>query len=980
MTGADEAGLQAALLSARLRLHDRGLVMSVLASVVVGTTLAVVLWRMGGWQPLVIAWWLGLVAALAVRGGVRWAWRRTGAAAGDRRWLWAHRAAFGLHGLVWAALALVVTPSQTPDGLQLVAFVSTAMAGGAMITGAFDLVAATAFVLPATVPLLLHLFLSPAAMASGLAVGTCVFLGIMLGAARSASGLFCDHVRAMLAERQQLAEARQNAADAESARRALADQHELLRQLIRGTHQGYWFIDPAGRTLEVNPAMCDLLGRARDELLGSSVFDAFAGPEREVLERELLLRRRGVTSRYEVDIVRPDGSRVNALNVATPIHDAAGGLVGSIGLWTDLSAQKSLERELRTYERVANSMADMVSVVDADRRYRLVNDAWCQHAGVPRERALGQPAQAHPLQLDPRAPLALVEDCFATGTVVSRTTTVPLDGALRRLQTTCFPYRDVEHGSEVRSVILVTRDVTEQDRITEHLRHREAELRALFEAFPGYITAVDVASRYVFMNRRAAALLGHEPEAVEGRRVSDVLGDARARVLAAESARALAGEVVRVDRHFPSPVGGPPRQLEITLLAGPPAPDGRQLLYSFGLDMTAHHDALAALAAARDEAERANQAKSRFLSHMSHELRTPLNAIMGFAQLLDRDGSTSLAARHAGWVQQILRGAQHLSQLIGELLDLGRIEAGQLALQAEAVPVAELFDECLAFVGGLAVSRSVRLLPTVCPGGPPAPTVLADRTRLKQVLLNLLANAIKYNHTGGEVQLRCRVDGEQVVLEVRDTGPGLSVEQQSRLFQPFERLGAERGVIEGSGIGLLLSRQLVEAMSGRIGLDSEVGRGSVFWLRLPGQARFQHASGADRAPAADTAAGAAVLMTVLYVDDNPVNLMLVQAMLDTVPGVRTLGCMRSPDALDLARRERPDLVLLDIHMPELNGHQVLALLRAEPLTAGVPVVAVSADADPKAIALARAGGFADYLTKPVDMPALLATLDRGRPR
>jgi CheY-like chemotaxis protein len=258
--------------------------------------------------------------------------------------------------------------------------------------------------------------------------------------------------------------------------------------------------------------------------------------------------------------------------------------------------------------------------------------------------------------------------------------------------------------------------------------------------------------------------------------------------------------------------------------------------------------------------------------------------------------------------------------------------------------------------------------------------VRADRTRLKQVLLNLLANAIKYNHPGGKVQLRCRVDGDQVQLEVHDTGPGLSVEQQSRLFQPFERLGAERGAIEGSGIGLLLSRQLVEAMSGRIGLDSVVGRGSVFWLRLPGQARQPAATGGDRVPVAATAAQAVGVMTVLYVDDNPVNLMLVQAMLDTEPGVRTLVCLRSPDALDLARRERPDLVLLDIHMPELNGHQVLAQLRAEPLTAGVPVVAVSADADPQAIDRARAGGFVDYLTKPVDMQALLATLDRWRQR
>jgi CheY-like chemotaxis protein len=256
------------------------------------------------------------------------------------------------------------------------------------------------------------------------------------------------------------------------------------------------------------------------------------------------------------------------------------------------------------------------------------------------------------------------------------------------------------------------------------------------------------------------------------------------------------------------------------------------------------------------------------------------------------------------------------------------------------------------------------------------PVVAADRKRLKQVLLNLLANAIKYNRAGGEVQLGCRRDGAEQCLWVRDTGPGLSHEQQARLFQPFERLGAERGTVEGTGIGLLVSRHLVEAMGGRIGVDSRVGQGSEFWVRLPAAETWAALPDSSRSETEVDLLGAPGPATVLCVDDNPVNLMLLEAMLDEACGLRAV-CVDTPaDALPQARRVRPQLVLLDIHMPGLSGYEVLQRLRADPATAGVPVVAVSADAHAHEIETARAAGFADYLTKPIDLDALRAVLGR----
>lgn len=376
-------------------------------------------------------------------------------------------------------------------------------------------------------------------------------------------------------------------------------------------------------------------------------------------------------------------------------------------------------------------------------------------------------------------------------------------------------------------------------------------------------------------------------------------------------------------------------------------------------DVTSEVQTAEALLAAKEEAERANRAKSEFLSRMSHELRTPLNAILGFGQLMQRDKGQPLSTSQQARLQQILQGGEHLLTLINEVLDLARIETGTLQVSPQAVDADGLVDDCLRLVEPVARTQPVRLHGREGLAGP----MRADPTRLRQVLLNLLANAIKFNAPQGDVRVRCSRQGGAGRIEVIDTGPGLDDAQQQRLFRAFERLGADRQAIEGTGIGLALSRSLVEAMGGRIGVHSAPGQGSCFWVELPltTAAEQPEPQGMKR---------------VLYVEDNAVNQLVMQGMLAHRPQI-TLQLADSADSgLAMASAEPPDLVLLDIHLPGASGYEVLKSMRADKRLRRLPILAVSANALPRDLARARESGFDGFLTKPLDLPDLLAAVDR----
>jgi signal transduction histidine kinase/ActR/RegA family two-component response regulator/HAMP domain-containing protein len=374
---------------------------------------------------------------------------------------------------------------------------------------------------------------------------------------------------------------------------------------------------------------------------------------------------------------------------------------------------------------------------------------------------------------------------------------------------------------------------------------------------------------------------------------------------------------------------------------------------------------------ARREADRANQAKSEFLSRMSHELRTPLNAILGFAQLLEMD---LLNQEQRESVGHILKGGRHLLDLINEVLDISRIETGRLAISLEPVSVREVVIESLDLIAPLAAKQKIRLESGT--RDVPDRFVLADRQRLKQVLLNLLSNAVKYNRPQGTVALSFEEAAGRLRITVRDTGPGIAPERMNRLFTPFDRLGVEQAGIEGTGLGLALSMRLVDAMGGTMAAESAVGVGSRFWMELPTTEGPEHrVERMGDAPAAAELEASKRARLVLYVEDNIPNLKLIQRLLAHRPEVRLLPAMQGRLGLDLARQHRPDLILLDLHLPDIQGDEILNRLQDDPETRHIPVVVISADATPGQVERLLAAGARDYLTKPLNVQKLLSVLD-----
>jgi signal transduction histidine kinase/response regulator RpfG family c-di-GMP phosphodiesterase len=388
-------------------------------------------------------------------------------------------------------------------------------------------------------------------------------------------------------------------------------------------------------------------------------------------------------------------------------------------------------------------------------------------------------------------------------------------------------------------------------------------------------------------------------------------------------------------------------------------------------DITATRRSQELLHRAKEEAERANRAKSEFLSRMSHELRTPLNSVLGFAQLLEM---ASLSANDSSSVEHILRGGNHLLNLINEVLDVARIEAGRLSLSPEPVCLAEMIREAVKMVHPLAQQRNIVIggLAERCEA-----YVKADRQRLRQVLLNLLANAVKYNVEGGriEVAIEARENG-MIRAAVSDTGPGISPEDQQRLFRPFERLEGESLAVEGTGLGLALSKGLVEAMGGTIGVESPACGGSRFWFELaPSKPPADFLPELDNPAFSEPAAAATASRAVLYIEDNPFNMTLMKRITDKRSAVRLIEASQGRLGLDLARAQRPDLILLDLHLPDISGLEVLEHLREDPNTSLIPVVIVTSDATPEQARRLLASGAHSYMTKPVDIASMLRLLD-----
>ena len=979
----DDAAMSRELVLARLRSHRAALPTAWLSSGLALVAVALIL-RGGADRPLPWLGISGLVLALLLRMGAAWAYDRRDAREGGatpEAWLLRFRGVHAAQGLAWMLIALQLTVLAAPANHTLVVFALTALVVCALVSAAFDWLSAVTFSGLTFVPLLLSVVQAGKLRLGPEMVVALSFIAVMLLALRRSELSLRQAVLQQLAVRASAAAARGLAAEAESARRELAVQNHRMTQLLATTRQGCWFIDGAGITTDVNDAMCELLARPREWLVGRRAWDCFSGEALATLQREMLARREGRVGAYAITITRSDSSQRHCRNNASPLFDAQGGFMGSVGLWTDLTDMVEANRDLQIHAWAINSITDAVSVIGEDTVYRMVNDAWCRGTGMPREQVVGRNAlKLMPPGASTDERLAALRACLASNEVQVLRAAVEWPGQEHRtVQTHLYPY-DGQDGS--RCVVMVTRDVTAEEQVLRALQASEAEQRALLDAFPGYIVRLDSDLVYRYVNQKMVDLLGTSREAMVGRSVGELFGAEREALIRDECQRALAGEVVVTDRRIAQRPDGHEVWVQITTAVGQDPRTGEPQFYAFCADVTGLHRAQLATDDARAEAERANHAKSQFLSQMSHELRTPMNAILGFAELLDTDAQRPLADSQRSQLREIRRGGEHLLGLINEVLELGRIEAGHLVVQAMAVDLRELLTECLNLLQPLAGARPVLLLPLRSDAA--ASHVRADPLRLKQVLLNLLGNAIKYNHPGGEVEVFWAPQGPHVQINVRDSGPGLELADQARVFEPFERLAAGRGDVEGAGMGLALSRRLVQAMGGEIGVDSQPAQGSTFWLRLPStiapeplaasRVDARHASFTHAADAVPHSGAQRPAARVLYIEDNPVNLVLMEAMLERLPEVDA-RCVISPfEGLALAAAEPPDLVLLDLQMPLMDGFEVLRRLRAEPALCHIPVLAVSANALPGDIEAALAAGFNGYLSKPLQLDSLAAAV------
>lgn len=391
-----------------------------------------------------------------------------------------------------------------------------------------------------------------------------------------------------------------------------------------------------------------------------------------------------------------------------------------------------------------------------------------------------------------------------------------------------------------------------------------------------------------------------------------------------------------------------------------------------GTDNSARKRAELELNQAMFAAEKANQAKSEFLSSMSHELRTPLSAILGFAQLIE-SGTPAPTAGQKRSVDQILRAGWYLLELINEILDLALIESGKLSLSLESIGLAEVLLECRTMIEPQAQRLNIKLN---FPSGGPERYLNADRTRLKQVVINLLSNAVKYNRPGGVVNVTLESSASgRLRICVEDTGPGLTIDQMAHLFEPFNRLGREVNAEEGTGIGLVMTKRLVELMGGAIGVTSQAGAGCLFWVEMASATAGPVIAANGLVGRPQLADAHAPVREVLYVEDNPANLMLVEDLIARRSDLRLLSAADGLQGLAIARAQLPDVVLMDINLPGISGLRVLRMLAEDALTAHIPVIAVSANAIPRDIKRGLEAGFFRYLTKPIKVNEFMDTLD-----
>lgn len=531
-----------------------------------------------------------------------------------------------------------------------------------------------------------------------------------------------------------------------------------------------------------------------------------------------------------------------------------------------------------------------------------------------------------------------------------------------------------EGGKAVQTILL---DITDQVIAQDELDRSRDQLSAAIESLPGGLVMYDESNRVVLFNSHYPEMMGLPEDRI-------LPGMPRENV----DTLALQLGVYRQQNEIYNEIGAYLRQhgrrensvYEVEMA------DGRWLRFvdhgltegnrvSLVLDVTRERLAQSELQLAKAQAETANRAKSEFLSSMSHELRTPMNAILGFSQLLETDSEAPLNEEQIRFVSQISKAGDHLLKLINQVLDLAKIEAGRIEIDMADVHLFDLVQECISLSSSLARQMDI----TIDVGDRVARGlfVRGDTDRLRQVLINIMTNAIKYNRRGGSVEIDASLTGDEYVrVSVVDTGIGIPEDKHDKVFEAFARLGAENSGIEGTGIGLALSRKLTEQMGGQIGFESQPGKGSCFWIEIQQSQIAQEQPAQEASPSPRSVDQGQMGATVLYVEDNTANMLLMKEIVTRIDGVRLLCSPDAETGLGLARSHRPDLIILDINLPGMDGYEALKEIRDDPSLSATPTVALSADAMPQQVERGRAAGFDDYLTKPINIREVRNLIDR----
>jgi PAS domain S-box-containing protein len=608
---------------------------------------------------------------------------------------------------------------------------------------------------------------------------------------------------------------------------------------------------------------------------------------------------------------------------------------------------------------------DLLSVLGSDGTWQIVNAAWPEHMGWSLE----------DLQSGPFIDLIHPDDVVATVREFDRLVASP-DATLiefrNRQRRRDGTYRWIEWSCQGRKGLVFSagRDITSQVEGQMELAGSLETKRAILDAVVDSIITVDEQFRVLDVSPGTDRIYGVSREERRGMNsLHIVLAEDRDHV-ATELRRLFRGEdgaltsyrfrALHVDGHMLS------IETRGRLIRDGAGNEPRAVLVS--RDVTETVAAEAVLKEAKEAAERANAAKSEFMSRMSHELRTPLNSVLGFAQILEMELKSP---DELEMVSYIHNSGKYLLDLINEVLDISRIESGHITVMIEPLALKDLERECIELVAPQAREFDV----TIFSETDYDYHVLGDQQRLKQVLLNLLSNAIKYNRRNGTVNLTCEERRGKVRLSVADTGPGISADLRDRLFTPFDRLDAETSGIEGTGLGLALSKGLIEAIGGTLGVDSVVGQGSTFWIELP--TAECPASIADRnQPTMALEAARSTTSTVLYIEDDVANVQLVERLLMQRPNINLMTSLLGGLGVELALQYRPDLILLDVHLTDIHGFEVLERLQGDSRTVDIPVVVLSADATTWQRRRFRNAGVYEYLSKPLDLQQLLDVIDQ----